>query len=90
MENKSIWTSSRGIAACIFIFLVAYMLLMEHRQHVFQFLPYLILLLCPLMHVFMHGGHGKHSGHGEHGSSHENAVDEAYRKGLEEGRRQRD
>jgi hypothetical protein len=21
------------------------------------------LLLCPLMHVFMHGGHGGHGGH---------------------------
>jgi hypothetical protein len=27
--------------------------------------PYLILLLCPLMHVFMHRGHGGHgSSHG--------------------------
>ncbi len=31
--------------------------------------PWLILLLCPLMHIFMHrghGGHGGHSGHGDH------------------------
>jgi hypothetical protein len=26
-------------------------------------LPYLLLLACPLMHVFMHGGHGGHGGH---------------------------
>lgn len=26
---------------------------MEHRQHVAQFLPYLILLLCPLMHILL-------------------------------------
>ncbi|WP_439013825.1 DUF2933 domain-containing protein [Ralstonia holmesii] len=27
-----------------------------------QFLPFLLLASCPLMHLFMHGGHG----HGHH------------------------
>ncbi len=26
--------------------------------------PYLFLLACPLMHLFMHRGHGGHGGHG--------------------------
>lgn len=31
----------------------------EHRAHLYGTLPYLIVLLCPLMHLFMgHGGHG--------------------------------
>ena len=30
----------------------------EHRTHLFEYLPYLILLLCPFMHFFMHKGHG--------------------------------
>ena len=34
-----------------------YYLLTEHNQHFFEYLPVTILLLCPLMHVFMHGGH---------------------------------
>jgi hypothetical protein len=25
-------------------------------------LPYLIFLLCPLMHLFMHRSHGRHGG----------------------------
>lgn len=37
-------------------------LLSEHRAHFFGVLPYLLLLACPLMHFFMHGGHG-HGGH---------------------------
>nr|WP_304598712.1 DUF2933 domain-containing protein [Elioraea sp. Yellowstone] len=37
-------------------------LLLEHTAHVFQWLPFGILLLCPLMHIFMHGGHGGHGG----------------------------
>ncbi len=36
-----------------------------------SYLPYLILLLCPLMHVFMHRGHG---GHGDH-KNHNNEKD---------------
>lgn len=39
------------------------MLAVEHRAHLLGWLPWLFLLACPLMHVFMHGGHG-HGGHG--------------------------
>lgn len=31
----------------------------EHRAHVLPFLPYLFLAACPLLHMFMHGGHGR-------------------------------
>jgi hypothetical protein len=31
-------------------------------------LPYLIFLLCPLSHLFMHRGHGGHGGHHESGN----------------------
>jgi hypothetical protein len=37
------------------------LLLTDHREHVLDFLPFLILLVCPLMHLFMH--HGSGSGH---------------------------
>lgn len=40
---------------------LALLLLSEHRQHVLDFLPFLILLFCPLMHLFMHHGHGRSS-----------------------------
>jgi hypothetical protein len=32
-------------------------LIVEHRPHLFGWLPYLIILACPLMHLFMHRGH---------------------------------
>lgn len=35
-------------------------ILIEHRAHLLGVLPYLIFLACPLMHLFMHGGHGGH------------------------------
>jgi hypothetical protein len=34
-----------------------------HRPHLLQIAPLLILLACPLMHLFGHGGHGGHIGH---------------------------
>jgi hypothetical protein len=30
---------------------------LEHRTHLLGALPYIILLACPLMHLFMHHGH---------------------------------
>jgi hypothetical protein len=37
---------------------------MEHRAHLLGVLVWLPLLVCPLMHLFMHHGHGGHSRHG--------------------------
>ncbi|MBP6356702.1 MAG: DUF2933 domain-containing protein [Burkholderiaceae bacterium] len=37
-----------------------YFLWTEHRAHLQQWWPYALLLACPLMHVFMHKGHGGH------------------------------
>lgn len=48
-----------------FALAAAYFLWTEHRAHVIQFLPWGILALCPLMHLFMHRGHG---GNGPHDS----------------------
>jgi hypothetical protein len=39
-----------------------YYLWTRHERHVLEVLPYLFLLACPLMHVFMHRGYG-HGGH---------------------------
>jgi hypothetical protein len=49
-----------------FVAIAAAFLLSEHRAHTLRALPYLIILACPLLHIFMHGGHG-HGGHDGHG-----------------------
>lgn len=59
------------IAFVIFIIVAGYFLWTEHQAHVsmaIPYLPYLLILLCPLMHIFMHHGHG-------HGHGHENSSD---------------
>ena len=39
-------------------------LVIWHGAHVAAALPFVVLLACPLMHIFMHGGHGHHHGNG--------------------------
>jgi hypothetical protein len=51
-----------------FALLGVLLLAFEHRMHLsglIGWLPYLILLACPLMHLFMHGGHGHGGGDGK-------------------------
>jgi hypothetical protein len=53
----------------IFAIIAALYLISEHRAHFLGALPFLIILACPLLHMFMHGGHGGHGDHGGHGGS---------------------
>lgn len=46
-------------ALVVFAAIALFLLWEEHEAHLLGALPYLILLLCPLMHVFMHRGHGR-------------------------------
>lgn len=93
MANKpGYWNSLHGFATILLIGAALYFLFVEHGAHVFPFLPYLIILLCPLMHLFMHKGHGHGHGDGEsgHGEHNHQDAEQAYRRGLEEGRKEAD
>jgi hypothetical protein len=68
-QESGFWRSRAGIACLVFIGVAAFYLLTEHTAHVFGFLPYALILLCPLMHIFMHGGHGGGEGHAGHDST---------------------
>src|SRR5215207_1531433 len=50
--------SRTGVVLVAFLGIAAFFLITEHTAHVFGVLPYALLLLCPLLHVFMHHGHG--------------------------------
>lgn len=56
-----------GVAMAVVLLAAAYYLGTYHLDHVLGLLPFAFLLLCPFMHLFMHGGHGGHGGHGDHG-----------------------
>ena len=64
--SLSSWLRSPGgLVLLAFLSIAAFYLVTEHTAHVFGFLPYALLLLCPLLHPFMHGGHGGYGGHGD-------------------------
>jgi hypothetical protein len=53
------WRTPWGIAVCALLAVAGLSLLLDHRDHALQYLPYLLVLACPLMHFFMPGhGHG--------------------------------
>jgi hypothetical protein len=55
------------LGGCVFAVVAGFFLWTEHRAHLLGVLPYLLFALCPLMHFFMHRGHGGHGNH--HGGS---------------------
>ncbi|MEX2650308.1 MAG: DUF2933 domain-containing protein [Alphaproteobacteria bacterium] len=62
--------SRAGLVLVAFLAIAGYFLWTEHKAHAIaglSYLPFLLLLACPLMHIFMHGGHGGHDGGHDHG-----------------------
>ena len=65
-DNGNVLSSRAKWAFAVFAIIGGFFLVAEHWAHVLPYLPWLILLACPLMHTFMHGGHGSHDGdHGD-------------------------
>ena len=61
------WLNSRRvIILCAAVGIIGALLLTGHSNHVIALLPYLLLLACPFMHLFMNRGHG-HDGKDGHG-----------------------
>lgn len=61
-SNCMSWRMKIGLF--VFAAIAAFYLWMEHRAHLLGVAPFLIFLICPLMHLFMHGGHGDHGSKG--------------------------
>lgn len=52
------WLLSRtGAATAIAVSVLAFLTYEGHAAHLLGLLPYLLVFACPLMHMFMHGGH---------------------------------
>ena len=64
-NNNQRMLSKSKLVLVGFLIVAGYFLFTEHRAHlggVLYYLPVLLLLACPLMHIFMHGSH-------DHGNS---------------------
>ena len=68
-HDESAWRPWVKLGFLAFALIGAFFLLAEHRAHVLPWLPWLFLAACPLMHVFMHHGHGGHDHRGGSGGS---------------------
>ena len=69
-SERSFWTSRAFLVCAAFLVIGLILLWTEHMAHALGYLPYLLILACPLMHMFMHGGHGGHGGHAHHTRTH--------------------
>ncbi len=61
--HPAFWRSRYALGLNVAGGIAAFFLLTQHRAHFFGALPYLLLLACPVMHMFMHHGHGKRDHH---------------------------
>jgi hypothetical protein len=62
--HTPLWRTRSGVVLVGFLAVAGFYLLTEHTAHTLGALPFLLLLSCPLMHLFMHHGHGGPGGHG--------------------------
>ena len=58
-SEGSFWTSRTFLVCAGFLIMAGILLWTEHLAHALGYLPYLLILACPLLHMF-HGGHGHH------------------------------
>ena len=78
------WRSRYAIGLLVFGAVAAYFLLSEHRAHFFGALPFLLLLACLLMHMFMHRDHRGHDGvNGDHSDGRRGAGTPASKTGAQ-------
>ena len=67
IEGRPGFFATRGNVVLLgFLAIGGYFLVTEHWAHVVPFLPWLLLLACPLMHLFMHHGSGGHGNDDHH------------------------
>lgn len=69
---RSFWKSRHAVGFMAFAGIAGYFLWAGHRAHLLGALPFVLVLACPLMHLFMHHGHRdehhRHSGSADVGA----------------------
>lgn len=56
--RPSFWKTPFGVVEILVAVSASVYLYLVHKDHVLALLPYAFLAACPLMHMFMHRGHG--------------------------------
>lgn len=64
-SHTRLWYRSRvSISIAMLVVVLLFFVIREHWEHLAGRWIYLLLLLCPLMHLFGHGEHGRHGNSG--------------------------
>lgn len=63
-ETTPVWRRPLPLAWAAAVVIAVFYLLREDWGHILGVWPYLVLMLCPLMHLFH--GHGQHRDHHDH------------------------
>ena len=75
-QQRTGWCPSRTTLLLLGLLVVGGLLLLAtYTDYVFAALPFVFILACPLMHVFMHGGHGSHGQHHDDDQRQASAVE---------------
>ena len=78
-SHPAFWRSRYAAGLVIIGGVAVFFLFTQHRAHFLGALPFLLILACPLMHLFMHHGHDKrkhrNSDHGQGRDVHQRPQD---------------
>lgn len=61
-KNSSLFSRQTWVIIAVIGVVGLVFLLRDHTSHVLSLIPYLILLACPFMHLFMHKHHENKNG----------------------------
>jgi hypothetical protein len=64
-KTVTFWRTWPGACAILLGAALIFFLVTEHTAHLLGALPFGIILLCPLLHILMHKGHGSPVGNDE-------------------------
>lgn len=65
--------SPTGLVTVCVLAILGFLVYEGHGAHLLGYAPYLLILACPLIHIFMHHGHRNHHHHNNKESSSEGA-----------------
>lgn len=58
-NHVPLWRNRGGLLLSVVLMIADVLIFTDHEGHLLGALPFLFLLACPLMHMFMHHGHGR-------------------------------
>ncbi|HLC95312.1 MAG TPA: DUF2933 domain-containing protein [Patescibacteria group bacterium] len=67
--------SQRSIIFFVCVLTVGIVAVALYQEYLGRWLPYLLIAVCPLLHLFMHKGHSSHTEHREGGEDTHNGKD---------------